>query len=292
MKTSIIVSVFNCLEWTECCLDSILLNTDLNKNELILINNGSNKKVGNFLNKFKNNNINVKLLEFEKNIGSYASWNRGIKISEGKYVCILHNDCIVSNSWLEKMMVFIENFSDDYYQIGCVSPVTNYSDEWEFLYNKEFLEFYVKNKLPNKDEITKYDILDILRKTYPNGIEDFEKNMVFRDLKNYEFTESIGNFCFLFTREIYNQYGPFDEDFFPHRYSEKIFKYNMSIDARMSVLLRDVYIHHNGNTTSDGKFFNIHLVEKKNRKLFENKMLGLFSSYIKNDIFFEKYSQW
>lgn len=104
MKVSIIMPVFNQLEYTKICVRSIIKNTPEDTYELIVINNGSTDGTALWLKKKK-----IRAIINKKNLGVAKAWNQGIRASKGEYCCIINNDVLVTKGWLDALTGFYEN---------------------------------------------------------------------------------------------------------------------------------------------------------------------------------------
>jgi len=277
MKTTIVMAVHNLFAWTNCCLNSLVETTNLQDNEVIVVDNGSTTKVSNCLKDFKeqNSDKNIKILRNNSNSGSYRAWNQAISESnDSKYIVVVHNDCIFSNSWLDNLVDFYEN-NDLNYQIGCISPATNYGDG-DYISSKDLMNRYLSYKYNNKQMVSADDIGTLLKKTYSDGIGAYAKNLIKNMDKVYRVAMNIATFCFLMPRKIYQDYGPFDESFYPHTYSEKLFKYQLDKNGYAVLCYLGSFVHHNGNSTSDGQNNSLPLIEAENKSLYEVKMKKIY----------------
>lgn len=278
--TTIIVSVKNTLAWTKKCLESIKDYTDLTIHELIIINNGSSSQTTDFLKTFQNNlvknNNNCKLIGNNRNLGSYITWNKAIKESTNKYCCIVHTDCLVTKDWLEKLVIFLESKDAIDLNIKCVSPCTNYSGEHEFIIDKEHMDLYTSIKFPNKKEIVEADLNKLISTFYPDGINEFAQLVNDNKPEGFIISSQMSTYCLMFDRQTLIDYGLFDEDFFPHCFGEKPLKYYLSINDVLTACLYTTYVHHNGNTTSDGIDMCFPELSNKNTKILEEKMMKIY----------------
>ena len=104
------------------CLRSVF-NMTFRNFEVILIDNGSTDGSGQaVLNTFQS----VRVVHLDRNMGYGSAVNRGIAASEGKYVALLDNDTVVSQSWLSELVRAMEADST----VGIVgSKVYFYSSE-------------------------------------------------------------------------------------------------------------------------------------------------------------------
>ena len=114
---SVIIPVLNQLDLTKQLFGCISKNSIL-PSEIILIDNASEEDFSDFPKKYEN--LNIKYIKNEKNIGVNPSWNLGISLSKGKYVSILNSDIIISTSFFKKTIQALQ-ISNDF---GIIIPNT------------------------------------------------------------------------------------------------------------------------------------------------------------------------
>lgn len=96
-KCDVIIPIYNAYECVEACIESVLKNTDLTENGLILINDKStDERIPKLLNKYKNMK-NIKVLENDVNLGFVGTVNRGMKLSKND-VLLLNSDTEVTKN--------------------------------------------------------------------------------------------------------------------------------------------------------------------------------------------------
>jgi len=121
MKCDIIIPVWNQLDFTRKCIESVFKNTDY-AFHLIIVDNGSNWPTKEHLDKLARDRKDaVTLIRNEKNLGFIKASNQGIRQSRASYVCFLNNDTQVSEGWLKEMIRVAEAEED----IGIVNPNSN-----------------------------------------------------------------------------------------------------------------------------------------------------------------------
>ena len=114
----IIIPIFNALELTKGCLESIKAATR-SPYSLILIDNGSSDETHNFLEDFKSSSGNVALIRNNENLGWVKAVNQGLKASKSDYACIMNNDTVVrTDDWLARLIEIAERDGS----IGLVNP--------------------------------------------------------------------------------------------------------------------------------------------------------------------------
>jgi len=99
--TSIIILCHNTgypnFHYTGNCIGSVREHTQ-KPYEIILVDNGSPVKPSK-LSDYRADKIIVN----EENKGVAAGWNQGIRVSSGEYICLLNNDAMVFDMWLEDL---------------------------------------------------------------------------------------------------------------------------------------------------------------------------------------------
>lgn len=122
-KISIIIPIFNAYEETCRCIRSVLLNTHLNY-ELILINDCStDERIIPLLESLKDI-PGIHVINNKENMGFVANVNLGIKESGNDDIVLLNSDTIVTPRWLTRLVVAA------YYKpsAATVTPLSNNSD--------------------------------------------------------------------------------------------------------------------------------------------------------------------
>lgn len=113
----IIIPVWNQLEFTKRCIDSIE-RTTFPSHRLILIDNKSDRDTEEYLRCLAKRLDHVTLIRNSENLGFIKATNQGLKLSTSPYVCLMNNDTIATDGWLTRMISVAE--SDP--KIGLVNP--------------------------------------------------------------------------------------------------------------------------------------------------------------------------
>jgi GT2 family glycosyltransferase len=117
----IIIPVWNALNVTVRCVDSILKNTNY-PYKLIVIDNGSNRETADYLTGLRNKpGLQIELVRNEKNLGFVKAINQGMRLSVAPYLCLMNNDTMAANGWLEEIVKVADSRAD----IGIVNPSSN-----------------------------------------------------------------------------------------------------------------------------------------------------------------------
>ena len=121
LLVSIIIPVFNQVEYTMQCLEALKKHTPEELYELIIVDNNSIDGTHEYLSGI---NDNVKIITNNENQGFTIACNQGAREAQGKYIVFLNNDTIPLDGWLTAL---IDTFKlgDD---IGAVGSKLVYPD--------------------------------------------------------------------------------------------------------------------------------------------------------------------
>ncbi len=221
-EVDIIVPIYNAYEYTEECIKSIIKNTDLNINTLVLINDKSpDEKILPMLKKYQKDNegANIVVLDNEQNMGFVKTVNKGMQYSEND-VILLNSDTEVTKKWIEKIQVCA--YSNEY--IATVTPLTNNGTICSVP------NFGIDNELPQNMTLEEY--AEMIEKTSKNRYPEL----------------TTGNgFCMYIKRKVINELGLFDEETFGKGYGEENdFCYRALDNGYINVLCDNTFIYHKG----------------------------------------------
>ncbi|HLL72103.1 MAG TPA: glycosyltransferase [Pyrinomonadaceae bacterium] len=119
--TSIIIPVFNKVEFTFQCLRSLLREIDFADTEVIVVNNASTDETGVLLKRFQDL---VTVVENEENRGFVDACNQGAARARGRYLVFLNNDTVVLPGWLKHLKETAE--TDE--RVGACGSMFLYAD--------------------------------------------------------------------------------------------------------------------------------------------------------------------
>ena len=101
MKTSIIILTRNKFEYTKLCIESVRKYTQKDAYELIVVDNYSTDETREWLKE----QVDVKVIYNSENVGFPKGCNQGIAIAEGENILLLNNDVIVTENWLDNLIM-------------------------------------------------------------------------------------------------------------------------------------------------------------------------------------------
>jgi GT2 family glycosyltransferase len=105
VKTSVIIPVFNKVEFTFQCLRSLLREVDFKETEVIVVDNASTDRTRELLSHFRGH---VRVIENDENRGFVDACNQGAEAARGRQLVFLNNDTVVLPGWLEALVETIE----------------------------------------------------------------------------------------------------------------------------------------------------------------------------------------
>ena len=100
VDVSIIIPVFNQLEYTHACLASLQTVEERTRFEVIIVDDCSTDKTAEVLPQLDG----ITYLRNEKNSGFVVSCNRGAEKARGKYLVFLNNDTLAKPGWLTALL--------------------------------------------------------------------------------------------------------------------------------------------------------------------------------------------
>lgn len=111
IKVSVIVPIYNCEEYLEECIKSII-NQTLNQIEIILVDDGSTDKSLEICNKYKQKDNRIKIIH-QENQGVSRSRENGLKEARGEYISFIDADDYIAFDFLERLFEKIDSKKAD-----------------------------------------------------------------------------------------------------------------------------------------------------------------------------------
>ncbi|MDR3569350.1 MAG: glycosyltransferase family 2 protein [Syntrophobacteraceae bacterium] len=106
--TSVVIPVYNQLDYTKKCVESLKAHGD-GIEEIIIIDNGSTDGTADYLLGLDWARVIIN----GENLGCAAAWNQGLAASVASRVLFLNNDVVVTAGWIEGMVEFSEKKAVD-----------------------------------------------------------------------------------------------------------------------------------------------------------------------------------
>lgn len=106
---SALVSTFNSDRFLRGCLEDLENQTISDQLEIIVVNSGSEQDEEKIVREFQKKYPNIRYIKTDNREPVYAAWNRGIKLSSGKYITNANTDDRHRTDAYEQMVKVLEN---------------------------------------------------------------------------------------------------------------------------------------------------------------------------------------
>lgn len=232
MDCDIVLTVYNQLELTKRCIESVL-KYFRNQDRLILVDNGSDPETTSYLKEVSTANkvFDIELIRFEPNQGFIKAANAGLGFSDKETVCLLSNDTVVTAGWLEEMLRLMEKEPD----IGIVNPASSTFSLYP-------------SRSQSIDELARS--LDKFKGSYTN-------------------TAACFGFCMLIRREVIQKIGILDEVFGRGYFEDSDFCRRANTAGFRCVISKAAYVWHREHSTFKSQ--EIEKLFQRNKGIFEGR---------------------
>lgn len=217
-KVSIFIPVFNKLDYTKQCINSIIKNTDFNKYscEFILLNDGSTDGTQEYLENL-DLGVDKKVIYLKRNVKTMI-FSLAFRICEGEYFLFVNNDTLVTAGWLDNLLTCIESDPNFISATPCTPNTSNYQSDLTSLY-----PFHSPAK-----------VLDHINQSNPSLWEERARIMPV---------------IALYRTELVNRIGFADRYFFTMEFWDDDFSLRVRRAGYRQILCRDTYCYHFGSVT-------------------------------------------
>ena len=118
---SIVIATYNKIEYIVPCIRDIYRSTHI-PFEVIVVDNGSSEQnILDFLVPFEKEHDNFRFIHLEKNMGFAKGYNEGLKITRGEWLCVLNNDTLDTDGWIDRMVAHLKADKD----VAIIGPASN-----------------------------------------------------------------------------------------------------------------------------------------------------------------------
>ncbi|BBI35021.1 glycosyltransferase family 2 protein [Cohnella abietis] len=234
--TSIVIPTYNQLNMLEQCIESIMDNTDL-PYEIIVVDNASTDGTAAYLLGLGGQ---VRFRVLDNNRGFAGAINMGMMMAKGRTIMLLNNDTLATENWLDNLLICLN--SDE--GIGMVGPITNYISG------------------DQKVDVPYQDVVDM-----PKFARENNKS----DPSRWRQIERLTGFCLLFRRELFEGIGYFDEGFEVGNYEDDDYNIRVRLLGKKIVMAQDTFIHHFGSISMKALGDRFQEVNDRNQLYFMDK---------------------
>lgn len=238
---SIVIPVFNKVEYTERCLEALAQNTPADLFEVIIVDNASSDGTSALLDRLEGD---VAIHRNSQNLGFARACNQGAQRSRGKYIVFLNNDTLPQAGWLEALLEEAEQDS----RIGIVGSKLLYPDSGRI----QHAGIGWINGLPDHP--------------YRHADKDAEEVSRPRDL------DMVTGACLLIRKDLFNEVGGFDEGYLNGVEDIDLCLQVRRLGYRVRYTPKSVLFHFEG--VSEGRFAHV----TPNLKRFFERWHGCFDA--------------
>lgn len=261
MNVSIIIVNYNTKDITLQTISSVYTKTKDIDFEIIVVDNAS---TDGSVEAIENAFPDVKLIKSSENLGFGRANNKGAEIAKGRNLFFLNPDTILINNAVKILSDYLDNNK----QIGVCGGNLYDAEEKPAHSHRMFFSPII------------WDLNDMLS----NKVEKllYGKNYNFNFTGKPKFVANIVGADMMIKRDVFNEVGGFDKDFFMYR-EETELNYRINKKGYKTLSIPDAKIIH-----LEGKSFSNNLNRKKRildgRKLYFTKVSNKLSYYIGNFI--------
>jgi GT2 family glycosyltransferase len=115
IEISIIIVSWNCRQMLAGCIKSLQAQMSADDAEIIVVDNASTDGTAQMI---REEFPQVCLIASSSNLGFAEGNNRGLKVSKGRYLCLINPDVVVGEDCISRMLAFLKQHSD----IGMLGP--------------------------------------------------------------------------------------------------------------------------------------------------------------------------
>ena len=102
---SVITPAYNCAEYIDECIESVLNQTYQNW-EMLIVDDKSTDNTQSIVESYAKKDHRIKLFNQEKNAGAAAARNKALELSQGRFVAFLDSDDAWKPNKLERQLEF------------------------------------------------------------------------------------------------------------------------------------------------------------------------------------------
>lgn len=241
MKISVIIPNYNGEKIIDGCIQSLLKQEYKDFNIIVVDNNSADDSVKIIEERYPS----ITLIKNKENLGFAAAVNIGIKATKSDFVALLNNDTEVDEKWLGNLYSVVSK------------------DDKIFSASSKMIRFYERDKIDDAG-----DQYNLLGWAYKRGdgasIDKFNKDKII-------FSTCAG--AGLYRREIFEEIGYFDENFFAYLEDVDV-SFRGNIYGYKNIYVNNAIVYHMVSATSGSRHneFKVKLASRNSMYLIRKNM--------------------
>ena len=216
---SIIVPVFNALEYAQRCIASIYNAESQVPFEIMVIDNGSSADVLEWLRRESRKHDNFWYISTSSNMGYARGINLGTAHARGQYLMFSNSDILATSHWLDLLVAVMRSDQD----IGVLSPLTNY--------------------------VGHGPQVDPLAENLPPDDRDEYAAMIGANAKTQVVTNGLVFFCVMVRKHVAALLGGLDEGYALGNYEDDDFCMRARMAGYKLAIAKNTFVYHFGTKT-------------------------------------------
>lgn len=218
----VIVPVYDGLEETKRCIDSVLNNKNKSQFNILVIDDCSpNKDIKLYLNDLASKGL-INLFSNEVNRGFVGTVNRGMAMHPDRDVLLLNSDTEVANDWLDRILAHADADS----AIATITPFSNNAEICSFPLYCQPNNLFEGKTVGEVDKV--FSLLPMRQIDVPTGV----------------------GFCMYIRRAALDDVGLFDEKTFGRGYGEENdFCMRVASKGWRNITCSNVFVFHDGGVS-------------------------------------------
>ncbi len=239
-SVSVVIPVCNAADYTQQCLESVF-SEDSVPGEVIVVDNGSADHTASVLQQFPS----VQVLRNETNQGFSVAVNQGIRAAHRDLVCVLNNDTLVTEGWLEALVrPLVETVAGSSCPVAAVGPCTNYANG--------------DQQIDLKNPGTREELFAAVKRWNHDHCG------------RQEDVSFLSGFCFAASHDTLRNRG-FQEIYGQGTFEDTELSRALRKAGQRLLIVRDSYVHHFGNRTFQALGMDMLEKQRANAQLFASR---------------------
>jgi len=122
LPSSVVITTYNSSQYIDECLQALFKELSNLNSEIIIVDNNSTDEtleiIRNFIKSDSVQNVDIRLITNDSNTGYAPANNKGVNLSSGEKILLLHPDVFIRENSIKTMIDYLDSESD----VGMIAP--------------------------------------------------------------------------------------------------------------------------------------------------------------------------